>query len=772
MALDDAALKLTVTADVAPFVSAMNQCVGITTTGGDRMAASFKYVAASSTEATAAMKSVGASAAQAGVATAGMNRSMAEGTARIAAFEAGAGGLGHALGRVAAQSAVLGEILSAAFPVFAIVAAVTMVTDLSEKFDKLREEGTATITKWDDFSASVMKQSDSLQVENLKLEDTIAKLEGHPEPNQLEIALVQAKEKSDELVTSLENAATKAQELLESTNIGLWDQVLGGTRSTSDISGALKGPIADYQRALAELNLAQESGNQRDIEAARKNAEEKRALIVSVADEQIAALQKSMNQALAAVPSGKDASALADWVRQGFAPALTMAEQVKASFTEMGTISRRSDVNAGLQRQAAIAQVASDKQKALTEEYKASWEALERFEKTRAKFEEGYAKALAQSEDALDKESEAVAKFGAESYVADAKSQLESFQATAREQISQVEGAIAAAEAKASARGRSISGAEFLTGTQKQTAEKDVLAEQYATEAAAIQPLIANLQAEQAAVQLSALDDEKKALAVKQLQDQIDALTNKLGALKAKMDDIGQDNWAVQLGNKVHTAFGQMNTTVNSSLQQWEAGHRTFGQAMYQTWRGIEQDAFMSLVKITEKTVEQLVIRRVATIASEQATVAAKGAAAAEGAAISKGSAFQEQFAYAKAAAAKAYSALASIPIVGPELGAVAAAGAFTLLMAFQKGGIVPEDTPAYLHREEMVLPERISTFIQERVAEPALAGAGAGGGDTHLHFSATAMDAKSLVDFFSRNRGAAMKEMARAFRNGARLRR
>ncbi len=49
-----------------------------------------------------------------------------------------------------------------------------------------------------------------------------------------------------------------------------------------------------------------------------------------------------------------------------------------------------------------------------------------------------------------------------------------------------------------------------------------------------------------------------------------------------------------------------------------------------------------------------------------------------------------EQLSNAKTAASGAYKAMAGIPVIGPELGAVAAAAVFAGAMAFEKGGVVP----------------------------------------------------------------------------------
>lgn len=70
----------------------------------------------------------------------------------------------------------------------------------------------------------------------------------------------------------------------------------------------------------------------------------------------------------------------------------------------------------------------------------------------------------------------------------------------------------------------------------------------------------------------------------------------------------------------------------------------------------------------------------------------------------------RERLKSAKDGAVKAFSAFASIPFIGPLLGAAAAAAAFSFLMAFQKGGQVPgigfgrDTVPAILEPQEFVI--------------------------------------------------------------------
>jgi hypothetical protein len=92
-------------------------------------------------------------------------------------------------------------------------------------------------------------------------------------------------------------------------------------------------------------------------------------------------------------------------------------------------------------------------------------------------------------------------------------------------------------------------------------------------------------------------------------------------------------------------------------------------------------------------------------------------------------------FGDANKAAASTYAATADIPIVGPVLAPVAAAGAFAAVMAFDvfsaAGGF---DIPAglnpvtQLHAREMVLPAGIADPLRASLA------GGGGGGATNIH--------------------------------------
>jgi hypothetical protein len=77
--------------------------------------------------------------------------------------------------------------------------------------------------------------------------------------------------------------------------------------------------------------------------------------------------------------------------------------------------------------------------------------------------------------------------------------------------------------------------------------------------------------------------------------------------------------------------------------------------------------------------------------------------------ATEKGINVRRKFQEAKIGAVKAYQAFAGIPIIGPILGAVAAAAAFAFLMAFHKGG--------YVGPEERIIKVQTEEFIMQRSA-------------------------------------------------------
>jgi len=136
-----------------------------------------------------------------------------------------------------------------------------------------------------------------------------------------------------------------------------------------------------------------------------------------------------------------------------------------------------------------------------------------------------------------------------------------------------------------------------------------------------------------------------------------------------------------------------------------------------------------------------------------------------------------QQLQYARVAGAGAYAALAWIPLIGPALGAAAAAEAFAMSMAFEKGGIVPSagvlaggGVPAIVHPGEGILPVPLTHLLLnaatgQRSETGAFKPGPPGGGNTAI-INVHAMDSKSVGQFFDRNKHVVSRAMAASVRS------
>lgn len=128
------------------------------------------------------------------------------------------------------------------------------------------------------------------------------------------------------------------------------------------------------------------------------------------------------------------------------------------------------------------------------------------------------------------------------------------------------------------------------------------------------------------------------------------------------------------------------------------------------------QQIFLSIVDNLEKAAliaaERELMMVILHQAANNAKVSSDAQAAAQSNAISAVSSLKEVTHAAATGAAKAYSAMAGIPVIGPILGAVAAATVFAAIEAFGAmasfdtgTGYVPNDGIAMLHQGEAVIP-------------------------------------------------------------------
>jgi hypothetical protein len=179
-------------------------------------------------------------------------------------------------------------------------------------------------------------------------------------------------------------------------------------------------------------------------------------------------------------------------------------------------------------------------------------------------------------------------------------------------------------------------------------------------------------------------------------------LVQQLTVAMQKYDNAVQNVSLKQLKD-FKSSFEQISNEFNRSIVGWMNGTETFGRAMAKLWTTMADQAVTALLKIAEQELVGLALHQ--TMADTQ------------------------KLSDAKLAAANTYASVSAVPIIGPVLAPAAAAAAFAAVLAFEKGGIVPETGLAMLHSKEMVLPAHISQSVQQ------MADGGGSGGNLQVHF-------------------------------------
>jgi hypothetical protein len=219
-----------------------------------------------------------------------------------------------------------------------------------------------------------------------------------------------------------------------------------------------------------------------------------------------------------------------------------------------------------------------------------------------------------------------------------------------------------------------------------------------------------------------------------------------------------------QLGDQLANAWAsQIDTMLFHS--------KSFGDAITKLWQNMVKTIMENIVKMVTHYIAQQFVMTAAHLAANQTTVASDAAASAQTRAITTASNLKQIEGSAASAAAKAYNALAGIPIIGPVLGAAAAAATFTAVLAFgafaEQGWDVPSGGPfpTMLHSKEMVLPEHLAEGVRS-MTEGGGGGAGEAGGTggggsaagsaaVNLHYHAGdvhALDGTGVSDVLARH--------------------
>lgn len=262
---------------------------------------------------------------------------------------------------------------------------------------------------------------------------------------------------------------------------------------------------------------------------------------------------------------------------------------------------------------------------------------------------------------------------------------------------------------------------------------------------------IAAIHAAEEAAKLKELDAELKRIAADQNLTPVQRATQTQGVQNQIAQVGGQGQLQGQHDQAaINAAVAKPYLTAFNSIDQgWKKvqrdlieGNRNIAQSFAQMGAGLVQNLAAHFEEIIADHVRMWIKMQATHVAAKSAEVATDASAAALSDDISKKSALKEIFMDAKSAAAKAFKAMSGIPVVGPELGAIAAAATFAAVMslaAFEKGGVVAGSTgmavPILAHGGERVLTSTQTNNFERLVNNN---GAGRGGNTNSIRANVT----------------------------------
>ncbi len=305
---------------------------------------------------------------------------------------------------------------------------------------------------------------------------------------------------------------------------------------------------------------------------------------------------------------------------------------------------------------------------------------------------------------------------------------------------------------------------------------------------------VAILQAYQQGAAAILAEEQQKAAGITALSEQVAQRQAQLAQQTAQQITAINDRAAEQTYRAWEVTTQQVANSFANEAGSVLRGQQTLGNALERIgMRYLEQALAWGLQRVLMWTVGEAQML-MATITGTAARTTAETTGAAATQATTAATAIAGVEAKAADAAAGAYSAMASIPYVGPALGAAAAAATYAAVMAYgvmfsaERGfGTVPFDgAVTALHKNEMVLPSAYADVIRGMAAPgggmPAFqapgsaaslaargAGASAGGGAMHLHYSPTINSAepRSLSAMLSSESGSMRRWFQNEMRNG-----
>lgn len=609
--------------------------------------------------------------------------------------------------------------LAAAFPILAVVAIGKAVLEFTEYLKKQNEEMERARQEAFNVAAGFAAHGDALRITNLRLQDQIAILQKKPASNGIAIAMLEAKKAVDDLISEFDKAIGKEDEALKGQRQGMFSKIFNGDSGQNDIidqAKQFKLTIDDLvqQRTTAELNGFHTTADIYKISL----------------DDRIAAFKDYLATQQTALDGQKhkELGELSDFflrnnpqVQQTYSTDPQRIEQVNQKYRDrQGILNDLRILTNSFGEQETL--VASNNALNIQKETAEIIDLGDKYTKTGVIKKEQQKLDEVSAKGALDAAQALAAYWGKQE------------QAAAR---------MAIYDDAAAKRSRDIA-QRAREGTENDQQQNDSLqvALGYLTERQAIENRLALLEKDKT----SALQDSNAALAA-QLAKVQQLSNDTMGGLIGSPEEKAAFNQAVadyqQMKQEQLALEKKYNGEISQEQVKLAAGFGSQTRKMLESF----DDVNTQLSSLFTHTVTGFTSSLSKFIVEGQGDWRQFAATAIEsliqielqhliGLAVAQTVAEKKQLMDAKSAFHGAYAATADIPIIGPVLAPVAGAAAFAAVMAFEQGGIVPNDAFAMVHRKEMVLPQHIANFVMNAAGKSD--GSGGSGSGHHVVYAPT----------------------------------
>lgn len=631
-------------------------------------------------------------------------------------------GAARAIGDFASRLPGFGALINNVFSAFVVVAFAEEIYRAGQAMAEAFDIGNAGAYKLQNDLAklndSYRTLVDSTELETAKLQAQDAKLEGRPNPNGLQLSILEALDAADKLSQKLDELIGKQRTLLTT-------EIAKGGYQPTTLRSFLAGTTGTRQEQVILSEHEKHLDNAKNIQD-QLNESTSYGVVLHQRLNDLVKKQVEIQQAYQAagnVPGGQAALEVLgtrDYSKEIAATQELIQSQQKEHESIQATIDLQKE-------QATHAKVvAAHGHKAPKENYadelaaqqvahgKSLGETVLYWQRVVAETGK-YHSELLRAEEAFQKEIVAKQKLvfastGAEpgAPTAGIAASLSGYQSPKqiaeqkrvqeellRGQEQQIENAARLREAQ-------IAAAERSGGISKSTADQErgkIVAEEYARQIAALQKQLASL--------------DKTSADYVRTQNQINNLQG-----KAKIAGIAsQSATAADLASPYLKATDMINQAWLGMQNKLIFGTRNVAQAFANMGVSMLQAVATSFEKMMVRQLQYEIQSRIAHQITNQAKLASDQSAAVAGQIIHRESALKQEFVDAKAAAVAAFKGVMQLvpPPLNFILAPVAAGAAFAGALAvgaFEKGGIIPNTGLALVHEGEGVMPRNLTNLL------------------------------------------------------------